>query len=417
MSRRFAAVLPTAVTTSASGVGGDGAVQPTGGGGTGRRTRPCSTTPMAREDEQLPADPRPAASTIRVVAVRPPRWGETATPGEGRVYAPSEAAVARARTGRRGASGWCPCPECRAGPFEPVTSPAARRRPAARDGPAQPSEARPQLTVNRAPPAGDEPTAQRPPVARTMASPIARPRPAPPASPTRWPPSGGSGRRCGRGPPPAMPGPESSTVTMARPPSAADGDVHGAAVRRVLAGVVEQDADEPVDELRRGGDEHLLGRARGRPARRCRVSATAANRSAACAASTPRSTGSAGGGCRRRRRSGRATACPRAAGACASTRGPPVKALRYQAASRSCARASEVCASITDSGVRSSCEASAVNSSWRRRAASMGAATRRPMTTAPDEHEAQQERRDQQHAEDDRPLGVGDRSIACATTT
>ena len=60
-----------------------------------------------------------------------------------------------------------------------------------------------------------------------------------------------------------------------------------------------------------------------------------------------------------------------------------VNALRYQAASRSCASARLVCASMTESGVRSSCEASAVNSSCRRRAASMGAATRRPMATAP----------------------------------
>ena len=45
--------------------------------------------------------------------------------------------------------------------------------------------------------------------------------------------------------------------------------------------------------------------------------------------------------------------------------------------------ASEVWASITESGVRSSCEASAVNSSCRILASSMGAATRRPMVSAP----------------------------------
>ena len=59
------------------------------------------------------------------------------------------------------------------------------------------------------------------------------------------------------------------------------------------------------------------------------------------------------------------------------------KALRYQVLSRSCARARLVCASMTDRGVRSSCEASAEKSSWRRRATSMGVATRRPMATAP----------------------------------
>jgi hypothetical protein len=63
-------------------------------------------------------------------------------------------------------------------------------------------------------------------------------------------------------------------------------------------------------------------------------------------------------------------------------------------------------ASITDSGVRSSCEASATNC-WRARGLD------RRGDAAPDhdrahEHARQQERRDEQHAEDDRLLGVGD---------
>jgi len=59
------------------------------------------------------------------------------------------------------------------------------------------------------------------------------------------------------------------------------------------------------------------------------------------------------------------------------------KAVRYQAASRSWASASDVCASITDSGVRSSWDASAVNSICRCLACSIGVPTRRPMLSAP----------------------------------
>jgi hypothetical protein len=45
--------------------------------------------------------------------------------------------------------------------------------------------------------------------------------------------------------------------------------------------------------------------------------------------------------------------------------------------------ATDVSAAITLSGVRSSCEASAVNSSWRRRDCSTGDSARRPMISAP----------------------------------
>ena len=45
--------------------------------------------------------------------------------------------------------------------------------------------------------------------------------------------------------------------------------------------------------------------------------------------------------------------------------------------------ANDISASMTVSGVRSSCEASAVKSSARRRARSIGAATRRPIAHEP----------------------------------
>ena len=119
------------------------------------------------------------------------------------------------------------------------------------------------------------------------------------------------------------------------------------------------------------------------PSARCRVSATAANRSAACRASVPRSTGSRAGGAAEASKRASQSMSSRRRRIRLDSRSILPNALRYQAASRSWARASEVWASMTESGVRSSWLASAVNSSWRRRAASMGAATRRPTTTAP----------------------------------
>ncbi len=85
-----------------------------------------------------------------------------------------------------------------------------------------------------------------------------------------------------------------------------------------------------------------------------------------------------------RHRSAPATACrPRGGGCAWFSRSTRSNAARYQVTDRSCDSARLVCASITERGVRSSWDASAVKSSWRWRARSMGAATRRPMPTAP----------------------------------
>ena len=65
-------------------------------------------------------------------------------------------------------------------------------------------------------------------------------------------------------------------------------------------------------------------------------------------------------------------------------------------------------ASITDSGVRSSCEASAVNSSWRRLAWSIGAGDAPADRDGSDEDDQEQHRRDQQLGQDQRRLGLGD---------
>ena len=59
------------------------------------------------------------------------------------------------------------------------------------------------------------------------------------------------------------------------------------------------------------------------------------------------------------------------------------RASRYPAASRGVLSATSVSARITLSGVRSSCEASAVNSSWRRRDCSTGASARWPTARQP----------------------------------
>ena len=104
------------------------------------------------------------------------------------------------------------------------------------------------------------------------------------------------------------------------------------------------------------------------------------------------------------RRSEPARAGPRASGACAATR---VDARESRAGTTrvalvgSGASARLALASITDSGVRSSCDASAVKSSCRWRARSMGMATRRPISTAPTKTRQQQDRRDQELAQDD----------------
>ena len=135
---------------------------------------------------------------------------------------------------------------------------------------------------------------QRPPVARTMASAIARPSPAPLASRV-----GAVEAVEDRSPAPrrGMPGPGVvDGERRTRGPSRRDGDVDRAALRRVLAGVVEEDAEQPVEQIgrRRRSTSPPVG-AWTRSVRR-RVSAMCAKRSAVCAASTPRSTGSASGG-------------------------------------------------------------------------------------------------------------------------
>ena len=107
------------------------------------------------------------------------------------------------------------------------------------------------------------------------------------------------------------------------------------------------------------------------------------NRSAPAAASVPRSTGSfPGGGGRESNRASHSMSST-------SRRIRPVSPWirdsesRYPAASRGTDSATSVSAWITASGVRNSCEASAVNSSWRRRACSTGASARRPTTSEP----------------------------------
>ena len=82
------------------------------------------------------------------------------------------------------------------------------------------------------------------------------------------------------------------------------------------------------------------------------------------------------------------------------------KASASQAGSRARARASVVWASMTESGVRSSCEASAVNSSWRWRARSIGVATRRPIASAAQEDHDQERAADPELGHDQGRLGL-----------
>ena len=113
------------------------------------------------------------------------------------------------------------------------------------------------------------------------------PRPTPRRSP------GGSGRRSvalGHG---RDPGPASSTARSTRPDSPPRRPAPGSR-RGELAGVVDEDAEEPVEPLRRDRHDVSPGAA-GRVSVRPRASATTPNRSAAGRAITPRSTGSASG--------------------------------------------------------------------------------------------------------------------------
>ncbi len=83
-------------------------------------------------------------------------------------------------------------------------------------------------------------------------------------------------------------------------------------------------------------------------------------------------------------------------------------AVRYHSALRGSERARLVFASMTESGVRSSWEASAEKSSWRRRATSMGVATRRPTKTAPPKTNDKQDGADEQLGEHEVRLGPAD---------
>ena len=110
---------------------------------------------------------------------------------------------------------------------------------------------------------------------------------------------------------------------------------------------------------------------------------TARNRSAHAWASVAKSTGSSPGG---GGRESNLASHSMSSTSWRSRRLSPwmrVSASRYSAASRGLDRATSASARITLSGVRSSCEASAVNSSWRRRDCSTGASARRPTTSEP----------------------------------
>ena len=171
-----------------------------------------------------------------------------------------------------------------------------------------------------------------------------------------------------------------------RAPSAATRDRDPCRPRGVLAGVVEQDAEEPVEPFRRRGDR----RRRRRGTSRGRSSAGGSRRSPR----TGRPPGRAMHGevdrlaYSERRFDGVEPGQPQQV-----LEHPPHplrlvvdpaerRAVPGRRRARGRGRGS-VWASMTASGVRSSCEASAVNSSWRRRDASIGAATRRPIATAP----------------------------------
>jgi hypothetical protein len=256
--------------------------------------------------------------------------------------------------------------------------PAGRDRALATAGSRRPPKARGQVTAIRAPLVGDRPTCHRPPVARTIASAIARPRPAPPGpSIARWKRSKIRSRWSS-----AMPGPLSSTVSRTLPPSVPtptrtvppSGEYLQALSRRTPSSRSSHSGGAAITAP---SSWPLTSRAR------LRASATTPNRSAAWAARIPRSTGSAFGGAwvaSNRANQSRSSSRRRIRFDSWSTRS---KAVRYQATSRAWVMARLVWASMTESGVRSSCEASAVKSSWRWRASSIGVATRRPIRTAP----------------------------------
>ena len=269
-------------------------------------------------------------------------------------------------------------------PFGTVT-------PAGRDGDREPMRTSPE-SAEGATPADPHPRAadrgvatfQRPPVARTIASAIARPeagalrlgvgRPVEAVEDLR--PLGLAG----------CPGPQSSTVSATRGPSPATVTSTGRPPARTCRRCRARTPSSRSSQLGRRRDHD-----RRRPVARRRASVEAARLRdgrepvGRLAASIPRSTGSAV-----RRPLGRVEA-----GQPEHVLEQPPHPLRLAVDARE-RRAvpggvallrparGEVWASMTDSGVRSSCEASAVNSSWRWRARPRsGAATRRPIATAP----------------------------------
>ena len=121
---------------------------------------------------------------------------------------------------------------------------------------------------------------------------------------------------------------------------------------------------------------------------------------------TPTSTGSASGAPRSGVEAGEPEqVVDQAPDALALAVDPLERRAGRRSGSRCPARARLVWASMTETGVRSSCEASALNASWRCRARSIGAATRRPMTTAPMKTSEEQHRPDDQLGQEEGRLG------------
>ena len=184
----------------------------------------------------------------------------------------------------------------------------------------------------------------------------------------RWP--DGSGRRSASAPPSGMPGPgvvdgqrdprlvRRRRETVTAPPSG-----------EYLQALSSRTPEQPVEPLGRHGDDHAPGRDGAGPG-----SGRASRR-------RPRTGRPSGGEDAQVDRLGVGLALrrvePRQPQQVLEEPPHPLRldgrrvpnAFWYHSASRVPARARLVWASMTDSGVRSSCEASAVNSSWRWRAA------------------------------------------------
>ena len=139
---------------------------------------------------------------------------------------------------------------CLSNRLRPQSLPAGLERGLETAGSRRPPNAGGQDTAIRAPFDGERPTRHRPLVARTIESAMARPRP----GARRLDRSlGGSDRRSAPARSSGMPGPLSSTVSLTRAPRR-DGRPDRAALGRVLAGVVEKDAEQAVEPLGRRGD-------------------------------------------------------------------------------------------------------------------------------------------------------------------